>query len=123
MEKNHILFFVLSALIFIVYYFFVAPKILPNQQERRNQAEKKSLVEKSSSISNMAGEESKSSRDVLDGTEAEKVSPTRIVKSLDLAISESSTIAVQPKKYEIRLPKTIEPDTSDYRYMSCNPTS
>lgn len=103
MEKNHILFFVLSALIFIVYYFFVAPKILPNQQERRNQAEKKSLVEKSSSISDMAGEESKSSGDVLDGTEAEKVSPTRIVKSLDLAISESSTIAVQTKKYEIIL--------------------
>jgi hypothetical protein len=32
MEKNHILFFVLSALIMIVYYVFIADKILPNQQ-------------------------------------------------------------------------------------------
>ena len=86
-----------------MYYFFIAPKILPNQQERRNQAEKKSVVEKSSSISGMAGDESKSSGDVLDGTETEKVSPTRIVKSLDLAVSESSTIAVETKKYEITL--------------------
>ena len=76
MEKNHILFFVLSAFIMIVYYFFIAPIILPNQQEKRKQAERKTVVDKSSSTPKMTNEEFKSPDDIVSDTEGEKVSST-----------------------------------------------
>ena len=107
MEKNHILFFVLSALIMIVYYVFIADKILPNQQERRKQGERKTVVDKSSTIPDMTDEEFKSSGDMLGNTEVEKVSPTRVAKSLELAASQSPTIDVETQKYEISLATTL----------------
>ena len=107
MEKNHILFFVLSALIMIVYYVFIADKILPNQQERRKQGERKTVVDKSSTMPDMTDEEFKSSGDMLGNTEVEKVSPTRVAKSLELAASQGPTIDVETQKYEISLATTL----------------
>ncbi|HIO46033.1 TPA: membrane protein insertase YidC [Candidatus Poribacteria bacterium] len=105
MEKNHILFFVISAFIMIVYYFFIAPIILPNQQEKRKQAERKTVVDKSSSTPKMTNEEFKSPDDIV--TEGEKVSSTHTEKSLGLAASKSATIGVETEKYKIRLATTL----------------
>ena len=105
MEKNHILFFVISAFIMIVYYFFIAPIILPNQQEKRKQAERKTVVDKSSSTPKMTNEEFKSPDDIV--TEGEKVSSTHTEKSLGLAASKSTTIGVETEKYKIRLATTL----------------
>ena len=86
---------------------FIADKILPNQQERRKQGERKTVVDKSSTIPDMTDEEFKSSGDMLGNTEVEKVSPTGVAKSLELAASQSPTIDVETQKYEISLATTL----------------
>ena len=94
MEKNHILFVVLSLLIIVVYYRFIAPNILPNQQEKRKQEERKAVVDKSSD-------------DRGNDMEVGKMSSTHTEKSLGLAASRSAAIGVETEKYKISLAATL----------------